>query len=82
MLFRSDDILIYSVTWKLHLQHLYSIFEVLLQHQLYLKLSKCDIGASQVEYLGHVITKHGVSVDSKEIACMLDWPTPKSVKEL
>ena len=50
-----DDLLIYSPTWSSHLQHISMVFSLLLQHQLYVKLSKCDFGASQIEYLGHVI---------------------------
>ena len=77
-----DDILIYSTTWAAHLQHLRQVFGILLQHQLFLKYSKCEIGASQVEYLGHVINGQGVAMDSKKITCMLEWPIPKNIKEL
>ena len=77
-----DDILIYSPDYKQHLLHLRTTFEVLRQHTLFAKKSKCSFGESQVEYLGHVITIHGVSTDPKKIAAMKDWPTPKTIKEL
>ena len=41
-----DDILVYLVNWSLHLQHIKVVFEVLLEHQLFIKLSKCDFGAT------------------------------------
>ena len=69
------DILVYSNTWHDHLQHLRQVFELLLQNQLFLKQSKCEI-ASQVEYLDHVISVAGVSIDKKKVACMLEWPVP------
>ena len=47
-----NDILVYSHTWDDHLQHLGQVFELLQKHQLFLKMSKCNIGASQVEYRG------------------------------
>ncbi|OIT27354.1 putative mitochondrial protein, partial [Nicotiana attenuata] len=44
--------------------------------------SKCSFGQDKVEYLGHVISKHGVSTDESKIKAMLDWTQLKSVKEL
>ena len=35
-----------------------------------------------MEYLSHVIIAKGLAMDSKKVACMLEWPTPRSVKEL
>jgi len=32
--------------------------------------------------LGHVITEDGVKPDPKKIQCIVDYPTPKNVKEL
>ena len=58
------------------------IFSLLLQHQLYVKLPKCEFGATQIEYLGHVISAEGVAIDYKKISCMLEWPVPRNIKEL
>ena len=77
-----DDILIYSPSYDKHLSHLRTAFEVLKQHTLFAKLSKCSFGKTQVEYLGHIITIHGVSTDPKKVAAMREWPVPKTIKEL
>ena len=77
-----DDILIYSANWSSHLQHIHQVFQVLVHHQLYLKFSKCDFGASQIEYLGHIISIQGVAMDAKKIDCMMNWPTPRNIKDL
>ena len=50
-----DDILIYSASMDEHLDHLELTFQVLLDNQFVLKLSKCSFGQSQVEYLGHLV---------------------------
>jgi len=77
-----DDILIYSPTYEKHLMHLREAFEVLRQHGLYAKMSKCSFGKIQVEYLGHIISIHGVSTDPKKIAAVKKWPVLKTIKEL
>jgi hypothetical protein len=77
-----DDILIYSKTWTDHLTHVDQVLSLLAQHRLFLKQSKCDFGASEVEYLGHLVGKDGVRVDLKMIEAMQDWPHPKTLKIL
>jgi hypothetical protein len=58
------------------------ILDLLSQHQLFLKCSKCAFGASEVEYLGHIIGKVGVWVDPTKIKAMRDWPRPNNIKGL
>jgi hypothetical protein len=77
-----DDILIYSKTWIDHLTHVDRLLHLLSQHQLFLKQSKCAFGASEVEYLGHLVGKDGIRVDPKKIEAMQDWPHSKNLKSL
>ena len=65
------DILVYSENWLDHLLHLEVVFETLLQHQLFVKYSKCDFGATHIEYLGHVISHQGVAMDASKVSCIL-----------
>lgn len=51
-----DDILIYSKSVTDHVQHLSLVLQLLRQHHLFAKLSKCAFGQSQVEYLGYIIS--------------------------
>jgi hypothetical protein len=67
-----DDILIYRKTWTNHLTHVDRVLHLLSQHQLFLKQSKCAFAASEVEYLGHLVGKDGIRVDSKMIEAMQD----------
>jgi hypothetical protein len=77
-----DDILIYRKTWTNHLTHVDQVLSLLSQHHIFLKQSKCAFGASEVEYLGHLVGKDGVRVDPKKIKDMQDWPHPKTLKSL
>lgn len=51
-----DDILVYSKSLNEHLSHLVIVFEILKDHSLFAKKSKCSFGQPMVEYLGHMIT--------------------------
>jgi hypothetical protein len=77
-----DDILIYSKTWTTHLAHVDQVLHLLSRDQCFLQQSKCVCGASEVEYLGHIVGKAGVRVDPKKIEAMKDWPHPKTLKIL
>src|SRR5262245_47704098 len=44
-----DDILVYSRSWKEHLEHLQITLELLRQNQLFAKRSKCAFGVGHIE---------------------------------
>jgi len=77
-----DDILIYSPTLESHLDHIQQVLQILQDHHLYLKASKCSFAQNQLEYLGHIIFAAGVSTDQSKIAAMVNWLIPTCVTEL
>ncbi|GJW87714.1 ty3-gypsy retrotransposon protein [Tanacetum coccineum] len=77
-----DDILIYSSTWQLHLEHLTVVLHCLQEHQLYAKLSKCSFRQQRIEYLGHIVTGAGVEMDHAKVTAVANWPIPTSVSQL
>lgn len=77
-----DDILVYSDSLSSHIQHLETIFQMLLQGQFYLKRTKGLFVQTQLEYLGHIVSGKGVESEPSKIRAMVQWPTPTSSKEL
>ena len=77
-----DDILIYSTSWADHLKHVKAVFQLLRQHHLCVKRSKCSFGASSVGYLGHIISENGVAMDPTKVATVEAWPRPRTVRAL
>jgi hypothetical protein len=77
-----DDILIMSRTPEEHLTHLRLVLDILRQHKLYAKLSKCEFGRSHLKFLGHVVGAGTVSVDPAKMKVLEDWPWPRSITEL
>ena len=77
-----DDILIYSKNNEEHEEHLKIILQVLREHQLYAKFSKCDFFKDKIQCLGHVITKDGISIDPNKIKSINEWPISKDVTDV
>ena len=77
-----DDILIYSKSYTDHVQHLQEVFEIISQHNFFLKPSKCSFAQQQLEYLGHIISAQGVSTDPQKIQVIKEWPVPVNAKQL
>jgi hypothetical protein len=76
------DILVYSKSEEEHEQHLRMLLQVLREHQLYAKLSKCSFYQEQIHYLGHIISKDGIVVDPEKVEAIREWPAPKNVMEV
>jgi hypothetical protein len=72
-----DGILIYSRSLEEHIHHLTLVFQVLREHQLFIKFKKCVFVQNQNEYLGHIIYDQGVPTDPSKTSMMLMWPTPR-----
>jgi hypothetical protein len=49
---------------------------------LYAKLSKYEFWVKQVAFLGHVISKGGISLDSSKVQDVLSWNAPMSVGDI
>jgi len=77
-----NDILVYLWTSKEHAYHLREVLEVLKKHALYTKLKKCEFWWEKVAFLGHVMSKEGISVDRKKIEVVTWWPRPKQAIEV
>jgi hypothetical protein len=77
-----DDILVYSKSEEEHEHHLKMVLQVLREHQLYAKLSKCSFHQKQIHYLGHIISKDGIVVDPEKIEAIREWSVPNNVTEV
>jgi hypothetical protein len=62
-----DDILIYSKSKAEHAKHLRIVLQRLGDHKLYAKFSKCEFWLDSVKFLGHTISKNGISVDPSKV---------------
>ena len=77
-----DDILIYSQSEWEHEYHLRIVLQLLRDHQLYAKFSKCEFWLTEVRFLGHMVSASGVSIDPGKVEAVMSWERPKSVFEI
>ena len=77
-----DDILIYSKTKEEHEGHLRIVLQILRDHQLYAKFSKCQFWLIEVRFSRHVVKASGVFVDPEKVETIMSWERPKSVFEI
>ena len=82
VVFFMDDILIYSQSKWEHEYHLRIVLQLLRDHQLYAKFSKCEFCLTEVRFLGHVVSASSVSVDPEKVEAVMSWERPKSVFEI
>ena len=43
---------------------------------------KCDLYRDRTQYLGHIISEEGISVDPEKIEAIMNWPTPRNVTDV
>ncbi|KAL2613368.1 hypothetical protein R1flu_025060 [Riccia fluitans] len=60
-----DDIMIYSRTWREHLEHTRVMLEKLRANKLYANEGKSEFGLTRINFLGHVVNADGISPDAK-----------------
>ena len=77
-----DDILIYSRSMDEHVEHLRIVLDILKEKQLYAKFKKCEFWLDKVSFLGHVVSKDGISVDPGKVEAVSNWSQPTNVSEV
>ncbi|XP_068111085.1 uncharacterized protein [Hyperolius riggenbachi] len=77
-----DDIAVFSTTWDEHLNHLSQVLERLSSANLTVKPSKCQVGMTEVQYLGHRVGGNTLRPDIGKVDAILAWPRPITKKQV
>nr|XP_027068159.1 uncharacterized protein LOC113693729 [Coffea arabica] len=67
-----DDILIYSKTREEHAKHLGVILQILREHKLYAKFSKCEFWLTEISFLGYRVSEDGITVDPAKVEAVMN----------
>ena len=77
-----NDMIIGTETEKGHNKIVAEVVRRLEENDLYIKPEKCKWKVREVEFLGVVIGLEGIKMEEEKVKGVLDWPTPKCVKDV
>ena len=77
-----DDLLVFSKSFEEHLLNLDKVLTIITKRGLKLKKEKCNFFQKEISYLGHIVSKNGISTDPEKVNCIKNWPLPKTCKEV
>lgn len=77
-----DDIIVFSSSIEDHIHHLDLVLSRLRKEGLKAKLEKCCFFQKEVQYLGHLVSREGVSTDPAKVSAVAKWSHPTTVSEL
>lgn len=76
-----DDVIVASRGFSNHMEELQSLFEKFREYNLKLQPGKCNIAMDSVKYLGHVVSKDGISPDPEKLQWLENVEVPSTRKE-
>ena len=78
----ADDWMVATKTWDQHWSTVRRFLQRIREAGFLLKPTKCQIGLEKVKFLGRIISKDGVHVQSSGVEAVLKIPAPTSSAEL
>ena len=77
-----DNIIVGTEDEEGHNELVAEVVKRLEKNDLYVKLEKCKWKVREVGFLGVVIGPEGIKMEEEKVKGVLDWPTPKCVKDV
>ena len=77
-----DDVIVETETEEGHDELVAEVIKRLEENNLYVKPEKCKWKVRKVDFLGVVIGLEGIKMEKEKIKGILEWPTPKGVKDV
>ena len=77
-----DDLVIFSSSWRGHVEHLRTILRRIKDANLTVKLAKCQFGMKQCVYLGHVVGNGTVRPEMSKMQAVESFPRPETKREV
>ena len=77
-----EDILVHGSTMSIHNQRVKQVLDRCREINLKMNRSKCRIGVSEVNYVGHTITGDGLKPTEEHVKAIVDMKAPENINEL
>ena len=82
LLFYLDDICVFAETADQMLDRIQFTFNRLKEFNLKIKPKKSFFFQAEVNFLGHILSQKGVSLNPEKVEKIRDWPVPTTSKEV
>ena len=77
-----DDIICATQDLWEHVKELGNVFKMHREAGIKIKAEKTHLVRPEVEYLGYMVSEEGIKMKPSYVEKIVNWPTPKTVKEL
>jgi len=77
-----DDVIVGTETEEGHDELVAEVIKRLEANNLYVKPEKCKWKVRKVGFLGVVIGLKGIKMEKEKVKGVLEWPTPRCVKDV
>jgi hypothetical protein len=71
-----DDVMTHSQSFTEHVGHLETLLNLLREHKLVVKLTKCKFAQREVKFLGHILSEGQLKPNPESVATILKWERP------
>ena len=78
----ADDVLVFSATYDEFKANVIAFLDRCVQEDMHLNQDKVKIDCLKVPFFGNVLSKDGLSPDTRKVELIQQWPTPTNHKEL
>lgn len=77
-----DDVVIFSMTWEEHLEHLHRVLGAISAAGLTLNVQKCEWAKQETRYLGYQLGRGEVQPQVDKVEAILNSPRPRPKKQV
>ena len=77
-----DDIIIWSASVEQHRRDVRTVLQRLRDEGLSINVERCEFDIEETCDLGHILSTSGIRPDPRKVQALLDWPVPKTTKEV
>jgi hypothetical protein len=77
-----DDCMVYASNAQEYVERLRQVFLRFREHKITLNPAKCHLGLTQVEYVGHTISKEGLHFTRDKLDSVLNFPQPQTKRHV
>ena len=78
----ADDILVYGSTYEDFKTNVLAFLDRCLQEDMHLNPDKVKLDCPEVPFFGNVLSKYGLSLDTRKVELIQQWPMPMNQTEL